>query len=221
MGYRRNGHIEPKLQWAINTQKDQIAERLNKIDNHDFKFEGADIAGGIPSQHTMPNGLYHTARAIKIFKDKYGRYPNTKEEYQRFIPEYTKMLSNGENKAEELERAVHRLTMFHDVQGHLEKSQDPGELQKQLDAAQTRFMATLPTAMNTDISNFDPKNPTLAVRELNRQIDPNASEQGKAQNDSLTKFKKQLLGLEPPDDLNTHLPNFELDWNMKKWDKKN
>lgn len=220
MGYRRNGHIEPKLQWAINTQKDQIADRLQKVDNNNFAIEGIDTN----LANRQPSGIYHTARAIKIFKDKYGRYPNTKQEYDRFIPEYTKMLSNGENKAEELERAVHRLTMLHDVQGHLEKSQDPGEFNKQLDAAQTRFMVTLPSSMQTDLSSFAPTsyNPdyTHGIESLNAQIDP-TDKTGSAQNSSLTKFKKQILGLEPPDDLNSYLPDFEIDWDMKKWNKKN
>ena len=72
--------------------------------------------------------------------------------------------------------------------------------------------------MDMDIENFDPKNPR-AIERLNNQIG-GGDKISEAQNDSLTKFKKQLLGLEPPDDLNTHLPNFELDWDMKKWNKK-
>ena len=220
MGYRRNGHIEPKLQWAINTQKDQIANRLKKVDNQDFSPDGIKVAGSNISEHTIPGGIYHTARAIKIFKDKYGRYPNTRQEYDRFIPTYLDLLYNhGENKADELERAVHRWTMLHDVQGHLEKAQDPGDLEKNLNAAQTRFMITLPSAMNTDISNFDPKNPR-SIEELNRHVhDDNRNT--KAQNDSLIKFKKQLLGLEPADDLNSYLGDFEMDWNKKKWNNKN
>lgn len=218
MGYRRNGHIEPKLQWAINTQKNQIANRLTKVDNKNFSPDGIDVAGSNISAHAQPFGIYHTARAIKIFKDKHGRYPNTRQEYDRFVPEYLKMLSNGENKAEELERAVHRATMLHDVQGHLQNAKNPGDLQKQLDAAPTRFIVTLPSAMDMDIENFDPKNPR-AIECLNDQIG-GGDKISEAQNDSLTKFKKQLLGLEPPDDLNTHLPNFELDWDMKKWNKK-
>lgn len=142
------------------------------------------MAGSNISAHAQPLGIYHTARAIKIFKDKHGRYPNTRQEYDRFVPEYLKMLSNGENKAEELERAVHRATMLHDVQGHLQNAKNP-----------------------------------RAIERLNNQIG-GGDKISEAQNDSLTKFKKQLLGLEPPDDLNTHLPNFELDWDMKKWNKK-
>ena len=65
MGYRRNGHIEPKLQWAINTQKNQIANRLTKVDNKNFSPDGIDVAGSNISAHAQPFGIYHTARAIK------------------------------------------------------------------------------------------------------------------------------------------------------------
>ena len=99
--------------------------------------------------------------------------------------------------------------MLHDVQGHLEKAQDPGDLEKNLNAAQTRFMITLPSAMNTDISNFDPKNPR-SIEELNRHVNDD-NRNTKAQNDSLITFKKQLLGLEPADDLNSYLGDFEMD----------
>ena len=54
----------------------------------------------------------------------------------------------------------------------------------------------------------------LMWQRLNNQIG-GGDKISEAQNDSLTKFS-----LEPPDDLNTHLPNFELDWDMKKWNKK-